>query len=249
MPEGPAISLDGLSKRFAGGPWVLKDISLSAGGGEIISIVGPSGCGKSTLLRLIARLIPATSGTIVHQQESINPAFIFQEANLLPWATVGENIALPARLRGIPKEQRLEKAAEWASMVGLQDVLDYYPRQLSGGMKMRVSIARALCQSPNLLLLDEPFGALDAITRNNLNEDLLRLHEENRWTAFFVTHSVTEAVFLADRIVIMGSNPGTVEAVIENRLPFPRHAATRESIEFQQCVAAATARLHNVLAG
>ena len=249
MPDGPAISLDGLSKRFAGGPWVLKDISLSAGGGEIISIVGPSGCGKSTLLRLIARLIPATSGSIVHPQQPINPAFIFQEANLLPWATVGENIALPARLRGIQKAERMNKAAEWASMVGLQDVLDYYPRQLSGGMKMRVSIARALCQSPNLLLLDEPFGALDAITRNNLNEDLLRLHEENRWTAFFVTHSVTEAVFLADRIVIMGNNPGTVEAVIENKLPFPRNAATRETIEFQQCVAAATARLHNVLAG
>ena len=247
MPEGPVIELEALSKRFAGGPWVLKDISFSAGGGEIISIVGPSGCGKSTLLRLIARLIPATSGNILHSHGSINPAFIFQDATLLPWATVRENIALPARLKGIQKEKRMESASDWAQMVGLQDVLDYYPRQLSGGMKMRVSIARALSQAPNLLLLDEPFGALDAITRNRLNEDLLQLHGEQGWTAFFVTHSVTEAVFLANRIIIMGNNPGTVEAVIENHLAYPRDATTRESIEYQQCVAEATSRLHNVL--
>ena len=247
MPEGPAIAIEALSKRFADGPWVIRDMSFSAGGGEIISIVGPSGCGKSTLLRLIAGLIPATSGRIIHPREPINPAFIFQDATLLPWATVQENIALPARLKGSSRNKRMQSAEEWAQMVGLHNVLGYYPRQLSGGMKMRVSIARALSQAPNLLLLDEPFGALDAITRNKLNEDLLKLHEENKWTAFFVTHSVTEAVFLANRIIIMGNNPGIVEAVVENRLAYPRNASTRESIEYQQCVAEATSRLHHVL--
>ena len=247
MPDGPAISLEGLSKRFADGPLVLDDISLTASNGEIISIVGPSGCGKSTLLRLIAKLIPATSGEIHHSGNNANPAFIFQDATLLPWASVRENIAVPARLKGISKSERLDTASKWANMVGLNDVLDYYPRQLSGGMKMRVSIARALCQSPNLLLLDEPFGALDAITRNRLNEDLLRLHNESRWTAFFVTHSVTEAVFLSNRIIIMNNNPGSVATIIENTLPFPRDYHTRESIEFQQRVADATARLPQVL--
>jgi NitT/TauT family transport system ATP-binding protein len=247
MPDGPSISLEGLSKRFADGPLVLDDISLTASNGEIISIVGPSGCGKSTLLRLIAKLIPATSGEIHHTGNNINPAFIFQDATLLPWANVMENIAVPARLKGVSKSKRLDTASKWANMVGLNDALDFYPRQLSGGMKMRVSIARALCQSPNLLLLDEPFGALDAITRNRLNEDLLRLHDESRWTAFFVTHSVTEAVFLSNRIIIMNNNPGSVAAIIENTLPFPRDYHTRESIEFQQRVAEATARLHQVL--
>ncbi len=247
MPDGPAISLEGLSKRFADGPLVLDNISLTANNGEIISIVGPSGCGKSTLLRLIAKLIPATSGEIHHSGNNINPAFIFQDATLLPWANVKENIAIPARLKGVSKGERLDTACKWANIVGLNDVLDYYPRQLSGGMKMRVSIARALSQSPNLLLLDEPFGALDAITRNRLNEDLLRLHDESKWTAFFVTHSVTEAVFLSNRIVIMSNNPGSVAANMENTLPFPRNSHTRESIEFQQCVAEATACLHQVL--
>lgn len=247
MAEGPSIALVNVSKRFGEGPLVLEEVSLTAGPGEIVAIVGPSGCGKSTLLRIIADLIPASSGAIQASGTEVDPAFIFQDSTLLPWATVRTNIALPARLKGVPREAREDTASEWASRLGLQRALDYYPRQLSGGMKMRVSIARALSQSPNLLLLDEPFGALDAITRNRLNEELLELHGQSNWTAFFVTHSVSEAVFLSHRIVIMENHPGRVAAVIENPLPFPREAHTRELIEFQQRVAEATARLHEVL--
>lgn len=247
MSEGPSISLDKISKRFDEDALVLDEISLTAESGEIVAIVGPSGCGKSTLLRIIAELLPATSGNIHSTGNPVDPAFIFQDSTLLPWATVRENIYLPAQLKGIDKEYRDGVATEWATLLGLKRALDYYPRQLSGGMKMRVSIARALSMFPNLLLLDEPFGALDAITRNRLNEELLKLHAKSKWTAFFVTHSVSEAVFLSHRIIIMENHPGRVAAVIENPLPFPRDAHTRESLEFQQRVAEATAKLHEVL--
>jgi NitT/TauT family transport system ATP-binding protein len=248
MPEGPSIALKQVSKRFADGPLILDNVSLSAQPGEIIAIVGPSGCGKSTLLRIIAGLIQPASGEIVSSREDAETAFIFQDPNLLPWATVIDNVALPLRLRGIDGESRKAVAMEWIRRVGLQSATGYYPRQLSGGMRMRASIARALATGPGILLLDEPFGALDAITRNSLNEELLRLHGETRWTAFFVTHSVTEAVFLSHRVVIMGTDPGRVTAVLDNPLPFPRSAHTRESLEFQQRVAEATARLHEALA-
>ncbi len=248
MAEGPQIRLDNISKRFGSGPLVLDRISILAKPGEIIAVVGPSGCGKSTLLRIIANLIPFSSGEIHPDGNPSDPAYIFQDSRLLPWATVLENIALPLRLKGVDRNRRLEIAMEWADRMGLAEAASYFPRQLSGGMQMRVSIARALSLQPNLLLLDEPFGALDAITRNRLNEELLELHQQSGWTAFFVTHSVTEAVFLSHRILIMGNNPGSVSAVISNPLQFPRDAHTRETIEFQQLAAEATASLHEVLA-
>ena len=247
MADGPTITLDKISKRFGDGPLVLDEISLTAGSGEIVAIVGPSGCGKSTLLRLVADLLPASSGEITASGNEVDAAFIFQDPTLLPWATVRDNIALPGRLKGVSRSSREDSASDWASRLGLRRALDYYPRQLSGGMRMRVSIARALSQFPNLLLLDEPFGALDAITRNRLNEELLELHAQSGWTAFFVTHSVSEAVFLSHRIVIMENHPGRVAATMENPLPFPRDAHTRERVEFQQLVAEATAKLHEVL--
>ena len=247
MPEAPAIELTGISKRFGSGPPVLENVSLKAAPGEIVSIVGPSGCGKSTLLRIIAGLTGSNSGQINRSGPELNPAFIFQDATLLPWASVEDNIALPLRLKGLGQQERRQIAHEWASRVGLDHVTDYYPRQLSGGMRMRASIARAFSLSPNILLLDEPFGSLDAITRNRLNEVLLNLHGESRWTAFFVTHSVTEAVFLAHRTVIPSTHPGTVSSVIENPLPFPRDSRTRESLVFQQCVAQASAALNESL--
>lgn len=249
MAEGPAITLRGIAKRFGDGPLVLKDISLEARPGEIVAVVGPSGCGKSTLLRIIAGLISKTAGTIHTGGPEVHPAFIFQDATLLPWARVLDNIALPLRLKGVARRERLETAREWARRVGLREAGGYYPRQLSGGMRMRVSIARALSTKPNLLLLDEPFGALDAITRNRLNEELLGLHADAGWTAFFVTHSVTEAVFLSHRVVILADSPGRISTVIENSLPFPRDARTRESLGFQQLVAETTARLQEVLHG
>ncbi len=247
MAEGPNIALEGIGKSFDGGPPALEDISLTAQSGEIVAIVGPSGCGKTTLLRIIAGLLEPSTGEVLHSGNAIHPAYIFQDATLLPWATVEDNIALPARLQGQSPYKRRKLARYWAERVGLEGVLTYYPRQLSGGMKMRVSIARALSQSPNLLLLDEPFGALDAITRNRLNEELLSLHGQSRWTAFFVTHSVTEAVFLSHRVVILSNQPGRVAAVIENTLPTPRDAATRESLEFQHRLAEANARLQESL--
>ena len=247
MPEGPAIALQNLGKRFGTGPLVLEDISFRAASAEIVAIVGPSGCGKSTLLRLIAGLLQPTSGRISTAGEGIEPAFIFQDPTLLPWATVEANIALPLRLKGIAGAERLRTARLWARRLGLEDALTYHPRQLSGGMRMRVSIARALSLQPSLILFDEPFGALDAITRNRLNEEILALHGESRWTAFFVTHSVTEAVFLSHRVVILGTDPGQVSAILENPLPFPRNFHTRESLPFQQQVAGATARLQEVL--
>ena len=247
MDEAPSISLNRVSKRFGDGPPVLDGISLRVGGGEIIAVVGPSGCGKSTLLRIVAGLIPASSGEVRHTGPKPDTAFIFQDATLLPWATVRDNIILPHRLRRVDRQFRDQVAIDWGRRMGLSTALDYYPRQLSGGMKMRVSIARALSCFPNLLLLDEPFGALDAITRNRLNEELLALHAKALWTAFFVTHSVNEAVFLSHRIVIMGNNPGHVSAVIENPLPFPRDAHTRESLEYLRLVGETTARLHETL--
>ena len=247
MPEGPAIQLQKVSKRFGDGPLVLDSVSLEADPGEIISIVGPSGCGKSTLLRMIAGLIKCSSGSLGHLGVEPIPAFIFQDATLLPWATVEENISLPLRLKGIPKKERIAVTRNWAHRVGLDGVGTYYPRQLSGGMKMRVSIARAFSLSPNTLLLDEPFGALDAITRNRLNEVLLGLHRDSGCTAFFVTHSVTEAVFLSHRMVILSPQPGRVTSLIRNPLPFPRDAHTRESLEFQQLVAEASAALNQSL--
>ncbi len=247
MAEGPAIALEGLSKRFGSDPYVLQDISFTASSGEIITVVGPSGCGKTTLLRLIAGLTPLSAGEIHFAGTPVECGYIFQDATLLPRATASENIALPSRLKGPIRSRRARVAEKWARAVGLGESLKRFPRQLSGGMKMRVSIARALSQSPNLLLLDEPFGALDAITRNRLNEELLQLHERSRWTAFFVTHSVSEAVFLSTRIIIMDKDPGRVAAIIENDLPFPRDATLRESIQFQEHVADATARLQQVL--
>jgi len=247
MNEGPAISLEKISKRFGDGPLVLDEISISAGPGDIVALVGPSGCGKSTLLRIIASLIPSSSGAIRHAGAAIDAAFIFQDATLLPWATVRENIVLPHRLKGTGTASRESIALDWGRRMGLSHALDYYPRELSGGMRMRVSIARALSLSPNLLLLDEPFGALDAITRNRLNEELLALRDQAGWTAFFVTHSVNEAVFLSHKVVIMGTSPGRIATVINNPLPFPRDSRTRESLEFQQRVAEATGHLREVL--
>jgi NitT/TauT family transport system ATP-binding protein len=247
MAEGPSIELKQVSKRFSGGPLVIEDVSFSAGPGEIVAIVGPSGCGKSTILRLVAGLISASRGSISTNSNPIDSGYIFQDSTLLPWLTVSQNISLPGRLKGVEKSTRDNSVRDWASRMGLDRALDYFPRQLSGGMKMRASIARALSQSPNLLLLDEPFGALDAITRNRLNEELLELHGQSKWTAFFVTHSVSEAVFLSHRIVIMQNHPGRVAAIMENPLPFPRDAHIRESIDFQQQVAEATTRLHEAL--
>ena len=216
-----------------------------------MTLIGPSGCGKSTLLKLISSLSPVTSGTLTINGKTPlaarkEMAFIFQEATLLPWRTVTQNIELPLQVQGVQGEERAAIGARMRKLVGLDHVPNHYPRQLSGGMKMRVSIARGLSLSPSILLLDEPFGALDEMTRDRMNEQLLEIRAQQKFTAFFVTHSVSEAVFLSSRIVVLSANPGRVHRDMAVPLPYPRTAATRESLQFQSYVSEVTKVLHAV---
>ena len=208
---------------------MLDGISLSIAKGEFVTLIGPSGCGKSTVLKLISGLTPPSSGTI--RVDGMTPkdareivSYIFQDATLLPWRTVrAERRPRPGTGRRGREPTREEKTAALLELVGLGHVAKSYPRELSGGMKMRVSIARALATSPRLLLMDEPFAALDEMSRDRLNEELLRLRAEQKWTAVFVTHSVAEAVFLSTRIVVLAPNPGRIHAEIRGRSALAAH--------------------------
>lgn len=237
----PEIKIAGVTKRYGNGHAILESIDLIVPKKEFISIIGPSGCGKSTILKLISGLTAPTSGAI--QVEGMTPqnareiiSFIFQDATLLPWRTVENNIALALELERVPNGLREKRIASLLELVGLKDVAGSYPRELSGGMKMRVSIARALATNPRLLLLDEPFAALDEMSRDRLNEELLRLRGEQDWTAVFVTHSVAEAVFLSDRILVLAPNPGRICAEFLVELPSPRTSAMRTTPEFDAIV-------------
>ena len=237
----PEISLQTVSKRFKNAAVALQDISLNVQRGEFVTFLGPSGCGKSTLLKLVSGLSPASSGAVrVNGMTPDNAremmSFIFQDATLLPWRTVERNVGLGLELEYAARDVRKDRVAQMLQLVGLSSVAQRYPRQLSGGMKMRVSIARALVSRPRILLLDEPFAALDEMTRDRLNEELLRLFEEQKWTVLFVTHSVAEAVFLSSRIVILAAHPGRVAHEVDVSLPWPRTAETRESVEFEEMV-------------
>jgi len=247
----PIVKFTSLQKRYGEGPVVLEDISLAAAPGDFISLIGPSGCGKSTILKLVSGLSPGTSGSVEvlgtrPKLARDRQAFIFQDATLLPWLTAQRNAELPLRLRGVGRRERAVRAAEMMALVGLEKYRAYYPRQLSGGMKMRVSIARALTSAPDLLLLDEPFGALDEMTRNRLNEELLTLRERSRFTALFVTHSVSEAVFLSNRILVMAANPGRFHAEIAVGFPYPRRPELRHEAAFQAKVNEVSRALHQV---
>jgi len=233
----PFLAITNLCKDFAGQPSVLRDFTLRASAGEFVTLLGASGCGKSTLLALIAGLTPLSAGSLL--VDGLAPvdarelmSFVFQDATLLPWRTVTGNVELMLELQGLPKAQRAARTAAVLELVGLVGVGRQYPRQLSGGMKMRVSIARALATTPRLLLMDEPFGALDEMTRNRLNEELLALRERQGWTTVFVTHSIPEAVFLSDRIILMGAHPGRVLREIPVPLPPRRTAALRSDPQF-----------------
>jgi NitT/TauT family transport system ATP-binding protein len=251
MSQPPVVTIDRVGKRFGGGPPVLADISLTVARGEFVSFIGPSGCGKSTLLRLIAGLTDATTGAITVEGMTPENArelmfFVFQDANLMPWRRVAENVELPLLLRGDATAKRRERVARMLDVVGLAAAATKYPWQLSGGMKMRVSIARALSVAPEILLLDEPFGALDEMTRDRLNEDLLAIRERDAFTGFFVTHSVAEAVFLSSRIVVLAANPGRIAAVIDVPFAYPRTAELRETPEFLRLLAATAHALRTV---
>src|SRR5215469_1487984 len=248
----PQIEFQKVTKSYGPGRLVLQSIDLKILKDEFVSLIGPSGCGKSTLLKLIAGLTQPSVGTIrvdgrMPQNTRKTMSFIFQDATLLPWRTVTQNVGLGLELERVISQRRKERIASLLALVGLGEVADAYPRELSGGMKMRVSIARALATHPRLLLMDEPFAALDEMTRDRLNEELLRLRSEQRWTAVFVTHSVAEAVFLSTRIMALAPNPGRIYAVVPVALPFPRTAELRECPEFETLVARASHILREAL--
>ncbi|HEV2567036.1 MAG TPA: ABC transporter ATP-binding protein [Microvirga sp.] len=248
QPPPALVSVRDVTKVFSNGVTALAGFDLDVFAGEFVSLLGPSGCGKSTVLRLIAGLAQPTEGIVSwpgstdddHRGEI---GFVFQDPTLMPWATVADNVWLPLRLRGVSRHDARDRIAESLALVGLSDFAKAYPRELSGGMRMRVSIARALSLKPRLLLMDEPFAALDEIARFRLNDDLLRLQNDLRCTVVFVTHSVYESAYLSSRIAVMSPRPGRIIAEIEGETPGPRTKEFRTSSRY----AALCAQISQVL--
>jgi NitT/TauT family transport system ATP-binding protein len=246
-----AVTVKSVSKRFKGGTVALQDIDLEIEAGEFVSLIGPSGCGKSTLLRIVGDLIEPSSGSTTVNGKPAREArrahdygIVFQDAVLYEWRTVAKNIALPLELAGWDKERRQKRIDEMLDLVELQGFAEHQPWQLSGGMQQRVAIARALSFDPALLLMDEPFGALDEMTRERLNVELLRIWEASGSTVVFVTHSIAEAVFLSTRVVVMSPRPGRISKLISIDLPRPRSAATREDPRFFELATEVREALH-----
>jgi NitT/TauT family transport system ATP-binding protein len=235
MSDLPLVELADVNKTFANGVVALDGFNCTLAAGEFVSLLGPSGCGKSTVLRMIAGLSPPSRGVVrrawdgaaKNRHDGQPIGCVFQEPTLLPWSTVWKNVHLPLRLQGISPSAAAEQVDEALELVGLTGFADAYPRELSGGMKMRASVSRALVTRPRLLLLDEPFAALDEITRSRLNDDLLALWRQRRWAALFITHSVFESVYLSTRVVVMSPRPGRVIEEIEIDLLEPRTFETR----------------------
>jgi NitT/TauT family transport system ATP-binding protein len=252
----PLVSIRNVSKQFANGTVAIRGVNLDLRDGEFVSLLGPSGCGKSTLLRIIAGLGAPSAGTVdwptaAHDAiGEVHPdlGFVFQDPTLMPWSNALKNTMLPLTLAGVGKSEAETRSAEMLALVGLKGFEKSYPRELSGGMKMRVSIARALVTHPKILLMDEPFAALDEITRHKLNDDLLGLWWQNRFTAVFVTHSVFESVYLSQRIVVMAARPGRVMADLANEAPYPRDALFRTSAEYAHLCRVASGTLREAIA-
>jgi NitT/TauT family transport system ATP-binding protein len=240
------VKVNSVTKTFArGNVTALENIELELEPGEFVSLIGPSGCGKSTLLRIIGDLTPPTSGTVTVNGKPARQArndgdygIVFQDSVLFDWRTVAKNIALPLEMLGWDRDRRKARVDEMLDLVELRSFADHHPWQLSGGMQQRVSIARALAFEPALLLMDEPFGALDEMTRERLNLELLSIWEKLGSTVVFVTHSISEAVFLSTRVVVMSPRPGRIAGVVPIDLPFPRTVETREDPHFFELVTA-----------
>ena len=255
-PSRALLTLNGISKTFANGTLALDGVDLAIRPGEFLTLLGPSGCGKSTLLKMIAGLGAPSTGTIDWPQASYSAGgepdrllgFVFQEPTLLPWRTVFGTVYLPLMLDGQRKADVRDRIMEVLARVGLTRLADAYPRELSGGMKMRVSIARALVTRPRILLMDEPFAALDEITRTRLNNDLLRLFASSKLTVIFVTHSVYESVYLSSRIVVMSARPGRISADIAVDAPFPRDEEFRLSPAYNDYCRRASEALRHAMA-
>ncbi|WP_053226381.1 ABC transporter ATP-binding protein [Solirubrobacter soli] len=243
--ELAAVAFRDVGKRFPDGTLALEEVDFEVPHGTIASIVGPSGCGKSTLLRIAARLETASVGDVAVSERPVG--FVFQDPTLLPWRSVRTNVELLGQLHGLPKEERRRRAAEAIELTGLQGFEGHLPRALSGGMRMRTSLARTLTLRPRVLLLDEPFGALDEITRERLNEELLRLHAATAFSALLVTHSVAEAVFISSRVAIMSPRPGRIVEQLEVPFPYPRDERLRADPAFHAFVASASARLRRAI--
>ena len=253
--QTPAISLQGVSMVFggAGGVQALQGVDLEVRAGEFVSLIGPSGCGKSTLLRLIGDLLQPSAGSISVNGKTPRQArlgreygIVFQQPVLYDWRTVTQNVQLPLEVMKVAPAERHARADELLRLVGLAEFADRYPWQLSGGMQQRVSIARALSFRPAVLLMDEPFGALDEMTRERLNRELLNVWSDTRTAIVFVTHSIAEAVFLSDRVAVMSPRPGRIEAIIDIDLPRPREAETRDAPRFFELIAAVRRHLREV---
>ena len=247
MTSAQLIRLRDVSKRFANGTVALQGMSIDVGEHEFVSFLGPSGCGKSTALRIIAGLTGLTSGEIDRPGGGDDIGFVFQEPTLMPWATVFDNVWLPLRLKGRSRRDAAAEIEATLDRVGLLQFAHVYPRELSGGMKMRVSIARALVTKPRILLMDEPFAALDEMTRFRLNDDLLGLWRDNRWTVVFVTHSVYESAYLSSRIVVMAARPGRVIADIAVDEPYPRTEDFRTTPRYNALCRAVSHKLHGAM--
>jgi len=246
-----AVTISGVSKRFKGGTIALEDIDLDIERGEFVSLIGPSGCGKSTLLRIIGDLIEPSAGSATVNAKPARQArrdhdygIVFQDSVLYDWRTVARNIALPLELAGWDRDRRSRRVEEMLDLVELRGFEDHHPWQLSGGMQQRVSIARALSFDPALLLMDEPFGALDEMTRERLNGELLRIWQASGSTVVFVTHSIAEAVFLSTRVVVMSARPGRISKLIPIDLAQPRTGATREDPRFFELATEVREALH-----
>jgi NitT/TauT family transport system ATP-binding protein len=252
----PIVSIRRVSKQFANGTLAVRDVDLDLAEGEFVSLLGPSGCGKSTLLRMIAGLGAASAGKIDWPAARVGPSgeperdlgFVFQEPTLMPWASALANVMIPLTLKGNAKAEATARARDMLARVGLSGFEAAYPRELSGGMKMRVSIARALVTRPRVLLMDEPFAALDEITRNKLNNDLLGLWQRERFTVVFVTHSVFESVYLSERIIVMAARPGRVMASLPVSAPYPRDDLFRTSADYAAICRTASETLKKAIA-
>jgi NitT/TauT family transport system ATP-binding protein len=230
------IRLERVSRRFPGGLLALEDVSLHVADGEFVSLLGPSGCGKSTVLRLVAGLDAPSSGRVdapaLSRDSTATTAFVFQEPTLMPWASVFDNVFLPLRLAGRTRQEAVGPVGDVLARVGLAEFAQAFPSELSGGMRMRASIARALVTQPRVLLMDEPFAALDEVTRNRLNLDLLAWWSGRPLSVLFVTHSVFEAAFLSQRVLVMAARPGRIATEVLIDQPYPRDASFRNSTAY-----------------
>lgn len=247
--SGGLLRLSGLSLTYPNGTRALDGLDLAVAEGEFLSLLGASGCGKSTVLRLVAGLIAPTAGAVAWERPLARGdiGFVFQEPTLMPWARIIDNVRLPLDLAGVARAEGNARAAEGLARVGLGAFLKAWPRELSGGMKMRAALARALVTRPRLLLLDEPFAALDEITRIKLNDDLLALWRREQFTTLFVTHSVFESVYLSSRIAVMKARPGRVVADLPVDLPWPRDLSTRTGADYGVLCRTVSDRLHRAM--